>query len=300
MHCKRCDYPLWDLATRVCPECGLGFTPLDYEFVVNSVRFMCPHCRQPYYGTGEKGHLVPRHFTCVKCAREVDEAEMVMLPTSGVSEVQTVGGVVAWREREKRGRVVSFFKGIGQSAFVPHRLARYCGQAAYPLDACWFGLLVASLGLLCGVGWCGVLFAFSQGSRLGMQGNLNDLVDLAWSGSKVTLVPLAVAAVLTAIWVCAAQFVLTARNPNASKVSFARTAECFGYAWGASFLLGVPIAGIFLSPLAVVWVAISAIIQLHIRHEVSSSRALWAVLALPLVLVLCFAGWVGLSIAFAR
>jgi hypothetical protein len=294
MHCKRCDYPLWDLAARVCPECGLGFSPVDYEFVVNSVRFMCPYCRQAYYGTGERGHLVPRRFNCVKCAKEVDEAEMVLLPTAGVSEVQTVGGAVAWRERHKKGVVPSFFRAIGQSAFVPHQLARYCGRTANPLEACWFGLIVASLSVLGGVGWCGALYAFEQGQRMGMQGGASDLAAIAWAGAKVTVVPVVGALIATVAWMLVAQLLLRAGNPRREEVDFARTAECFGYAWGACFLAAVPIAGIFLSPLAVCWVAVSVIIQLSVRHEVSAGRAVLAVLATPLGLFALAVLWTTL------
>lgn len=65
MRCKKCDYRLWNLPSRVCPECGQPFRPSEFEFPVNSVQFRCPHCNQSYYGTGEKGHLVPIEFECV-------------------------------------------------------------------------------------------------------------------------------------------------------------------------------------------------------------------------------------------
>lgn len=297
MHCKRCDYPLWDMATRVCPECGLGFSPVDYEFVVNSVRFMCPHCRQAYYGTGEKGHLVPRRFTCVKCASAVDESEMLVLPTAGVSEVQTVGGVVAWRERAERGRLVSFFKAIGQAAFFPHRLARFCGQSARPLDACWFGLIVVVATVVLCVGWLGVLVTFFQGSRLGMQGNLMDMVSLVWQGAMWIALPTLAIAALTAAWIGSAQLILALKNPR--PVSAAKTAESFGYAWGACFLMAVPCLGFYMIPFALIWVSVSAIVQLCVRHEVGAGRAVWAVLTLPLLLVVAMAGWIGLMIAMS-
>ena len=59
MHCRNCEYALWNLTTRECPECGTAFRPSEYEFVPQSVRFCCPHCDHPYYGTGEKGHIEP-------------------------------------------------------------------------------------------------------------------------------------------------------------------------------------------------------------------------------------------------
>ena len=62
MRCKNCDYRLWNLVSRQCPECGTEFLPHEFEFVLNSVRFCCPYCQQDYYGTGDKGHLEPIEF----------------------------------------------------------------------------------------------------------------------------------------------------------------------------------------------------------------------------------------------
>ncbi len=86
MRCTSCDYALWNLKTRRCPECGRAFRPGDYEFVPNSVQFCCPHCNQAYYGTGPKGHLVPEEFDCVRCSRRIGMDEMALLPAEGVDE----------------------------------------------------------------------------------------------------------------------------------------------------------------------------------------------------------------------
>ena len=101
MRCKGCDYPLWDIAARACPECGLPFRPSDYEFAINSVRFCCPHCHQSYYGTGQKGLLVPSRFHCVSCARLVDLDEMVVLPREGVPESVSIPDRMPWLERHR-------------------------------------------------------------------------------------------------------------------------------------------------------------------------------------------------------
>lgn len=298
MRCKGCEYPLWDLKARVCPECGLGFSPVDYEFVINSVRFMCPHCRQAYYGTGEKGHLVPQRFLCVKCGTEVDEAEMVLLPTVGVSDSQTVGGVVAWRERAKRGKLSAFFVTIGQAAFSPHRLARFCGETVNWVEAWVFGGVAIVCYALLSVGWCGGLMAFSSTMRLGMQSTFSDIVSAVAQAAGWLAAPVVAAAVLTVLWAGSAHVVLNVWN--AKGAPFRRTLECFGYAWGAGFLMAVPCFGLHLSPVALVWVTVSAIIQMQVRHGVSVSRAVWAGLLLPLLVASVFALWVGLLIVFSR
>jgi len=252
---------------------------------------MCPHCRQAYYGTGERGHLVPQRFTCVRCAHEIDEAEMVLLPTAGVSESQTVAGIVPWRERAKRGRLWAFFATIGLASFLPHRLGRSYGNRVNWPEAAVFALVASTVYTLGSIGWCGGLYAFVESSRLGIQGSGVDYVMIAWSGAKWVLIPMVVACVGLTAWALSAHAVLRLKNPKPP--ALAETAECFAYAWGAAFLTAVPCVGIQISPLAIVWVAVSAMVQMTVRFGVSSGRAVWAGLALPLVVVAVLTGWIG-------
>src|SRR5688572_13451876 len=99
MRCTTCQYPLWNLPGRQCPECGTPFLPSEFTFVPNSVRFCCPGCGQDYYGTGPGGHLEPEQYDCVRCGRPVSMNEMVLLPTAGVEEKQTEVEVVPWLDR---------------------------------------------------------------------------------------------------------------------------------------------------------------------------------------------------------
>lgn len=80
MHCRNCDYALWNITSRECPECGTAFRPSDYEFVPQSLRFCCPHCDHPYFGTGDKGHIEPKSFACLRCGRPVSMDDMVLRP----------------------------------------------------------------------------------------------------------------------------------------------------------------------------------------------------------------------------
>src|SRR4051812_7864561 len=101
MRCPGCDYPLWNLPTRQCPECGRPFLPSEFDFVANSVRFCCPHCPQEYYGPGPRGPLVPDRFACVRCGHHIGMDQMTLLPTAGVAEEQTRTDTVPWLERRK-------------------------------------------------------------------------------------------------------------------------------------------------------------------------------------------------------
>jgi hypothetical protein len=59
MRCRTCEYALWNLRWRECPECGTPFRPSEFDFAPMSVRFCRPSCGQEYYGTGPRGHLSP-------------------------------------------------------------------------------------------------------------------------------------------------------------------------------------------------------------------------------------------------
>ena len=123
MRCKDCDYPLWNLTSRQCPECGVSFRPSEFEFVPNSVRFCCPRCDHPYYGTGEKGHVEPASFACLKCAHPVHIDEMVLRPGLGVDDESTRLKRMPWLERKELGRIKAWFmmEPEGNSAFRSDR-----------------------------------------------------------------------------------------------------------------------------------------------------------------------------------
>src|SRR5574341_95612 len=121
MFCKQCGYRLWNLRSRICPECGTAFRPSEFEFVGNAVQFCCPHCGQDYYGTGASGHLVPIEFDCVKCGRHIHMDEMVVLPTSGVEEEQTKVEHMPWLD-PSRGWVKAWLSTIGMALVRPMRL----------------------------------------------------------------------------------------------------------------------------------------------------------------------------------
>ncbi len=138
MRCKKCDYRLWNLPSRVCPECGQPFRPSEFEFPINSVQFRCPHCNQSYYGTGEKGHLVPIELECVSCHRHIHMDEMVLLPTEGIEEEQTKVDTMPWLERDKRGAVRAWFASVRMALVTPGRLIHTVPESTPVSSAVWF------------------------------------------------------------------------------------------------------------------------------------------------------------------
>ncbi len=97
MRCKSCDHILWNLPGNTCPECGTEFARRSYEFQPYAVIFKCPHCEQPYYGAGEKGHLVPSEFECQCCHQSITMDSCVLVPVPGREhDAVAVGVPVPW------------------------------------------------------------------------------------------------------------------------------------------------------------------------------------------------------------
>ncbi len=124
MRCRKCDYQLWNLASRTCPECGDPFAPSGYTFRNGAVEFHCPHCRQTYFGTGDRGQLEPTAFACVGCGRDVTNDEMVLTPADGVVPDSAVEDQLPWLRRRQAGFWKSWWRTALMGAINPIKLAR--------------------------------------------------------------------------------------------------------------------------------------------------------------------------------
>ncbi|MFN7020595.1 MAG: hypothetical protein ACK4WH_04605 [Phycisphaerales bacterium] len=153
MRCKTCNYPLWQIRARVCPECGSPFKPGDFEFVVNSVQFRCPHCEQDYYGTGPRGHIEPSEFDCIGCGRRIGLDEMVLLPTEGVDETRTLPGRNPWVERRENTWVGAWFRTVGMAIGEPRALGRHTPVNSSAWRAFVFALVTNLLYVYLGGLW---------------------------------------------------------------------------------------------------------------------------------------------------
>ncbi|MBX3402565.1 MAG: YIP1 family protein [Phycisphaeraceae bacterium] len=278
MRCKTCDYPLWQIRDRRCPECGTGFRPGDFDFVLNAVRFCCPHCDQAYYGTGDRGHLSPRTFACVSCGRSVDMDDMVLLPTEGVREEQTKVEMNPWLERDKRGFFRAWLSTTLKSLGTPNRLMEATPDSASTLQSAWFALITNGVyvctGLLLPFAalMVFILFGAGGGGFGGMAGGLT----VFYLGI--------VAAVLIGafIWAAAAHLVLVLTGPVAAGIG--RTTQCMLYSSAAMVVIAVPCLGFYFSFISGIWWAVAATMMVLAAQRVETWRAIVAVLA-PLVLL---------------
>jgi hypothetical protein len=284
MRCKTCDYPLWQLTSRQCPECGSPFRPSDFEFTLNSVRFCCPHCEQAYYGTGAKGHLEPRMFACVGCAKTIDMDDMMLQPTEGVREEQTRVTVVPWVERRERGWFTSFFVTMGMAIGNPKRTIEAVPEGSPASRAFWYmaihvalQIVLSGMPFVVGIFFIGAFVMRGGGAPFGF--------IAAFAGCAV-LAPL-----MIVVGALVSHGVLRLTGQTAA--GFGRTMHAICYSAGNNFLMAVPCIGAYLLCVpGVLWWGITAGFMLASAQKVRGWRAALAVTAPILIVFGCVIGGV--------
>ncbi|MGD9689183.1 MAG: hypothetical protein AB7K52_00460 [Phycisphaerales bacterium] len=278
MRCTACDYALWNLRTRTCPECGKPFAPSQFEFRPDSVKFCCPHCAQVYYGTAANGHLVPPAFTCVQCGNGVQMDEMILLPAAGTPEEQTLADTLPWTARRGR-RIPAWFRTALIAMFQPVRLGRLLPAEGGLRGAATFSLIAQAIAPLFGIG--GILLViflvtlFGPGPGPGRGGGLT-----AAGGLFVAMVAMVVSNYMfIGLWSVLAHALLRVTGP--CRGHFAHTLSTLLYTSTACVIAGVPCLGLYLYPIALLWWGITASIMLAGVHRVPTWRAALAGGALP-------------------
>lgn len=288
MRCKECDYPLWNLRSRDCPECGRAFLPSEYEFVADSVRFCCPECGQSYYGTGDRGHLVPESFVCVKCAHACVMDDMVLLPTEGVDEERTRVDVLPWLDREKRSLSARWFGTIGMALGSPGRLGKAIPADGASLRAAWFAFVTGLVYFM--LGYAVFLLPIVI---MGMSVGGPIVPALARIIAVACTLPIALFLILV-LWSAATHGLLRATGSVAG--SFSRTFSCLCYGSAANVLAAIPCVGGYMTPISWVWWAIASGFMLVSVHRISGWRAQLAVFVPPFVVVASLSALLFISI----
>lgn len=280
MNCKACDYPLWNLTARKCPECGAPFKPSDFDFTINSVQFCCPHCRQPYYGTGERGHLVPSNFDCVTCGRRVDMDDMVLLPTEGVKEEQTKVDTMPWLERKSTSFIKAWWLTVKRGMTAPSALMRATPIGSPGISAVWFAVTVNVLAMLVGFGSLLIFGFVISGAFRGGGGRMGAAFG---GGLLITFLGVTLlSGLMVFLWALSTHFLLSLGGPRAGSLS--RTIHALGYSAGPMVLGAVPCLGVYISFVGWIWWLISATLMLKEAQRVSGGRAAFAVLTPPITI----------------
>jgi predicted RNA-binding Zn-ribbon protein involved in translation (DUF1610 family) len=277
MRCKSCDYPLWNIKTRVCPECGTGFRPSDFEFIVNSVKFCCPHCGQHYYGRGERGHLVPPIFDCVKCGQRVGMDDMVLLPEEGKTGDETRTERMPWLERDERGPVKAWLAMIKWAMVQPNRLIRAVPENS-SVVAAWLYATFTSIAFFT------VGFFIPQVVQGLFQTSAGAMRVAFWRNNILAIFGLALGCgVLVVLWSLSAHGLLRISGKGVRPLS--RTCHAIFYSAGANVLSAIPWCGWLMGG---VWWIVSATNMVKEAHHVHGGRAAFAVMALPTICFVLF------------
>lgn len=279
MRCKICDYRLWNIAARSCPECGEPFKPSEHQFKPSGVKFICPYCGQDYYGTGEAGHLDPSEFDCVQCSQHLHMDDMVVLPT-GAEKSATIERN-PWTQRKRVGFWYGFTRTIGRGMVKPAMLIDSTPESTTVRTSWWYMCLVVLLQQFIGGGLLILLpmFMISLGARGG---------GPPWQAVAIMMLvmfglPLLLLMISTGVWICSAQMVLRWGNPAGPAMR--RTAHAMLYSASPMILGAVPCLGIYIAPFGAIWWMVSAILMLTRLPNVSANRATLAALLLPVGLV---------------
>jgi hypothetical protein len=281
MRCLHCDYPLWNVRDRRCPDCGTPFTPSERSLPRGGVRFLCPHCDAAYYGTSAEGHLVPRRFACVQCAQTIDMDEMIVAPLAGdavTGEPAEFGN--RWLERRQPLR--DYFWALGEILLRPVQFGRSLPLAA-PLGpaAGFFGIGVAismTLNLLaqvCILGiFSGILAALAPNAAnpFGATSIAQQFLQGLIFGIGLSILSFVVESTL-------AHLLLRNAGTRAGRVDYRRGAQVYLYGTGAGLALlslqNVPCVGLVV---AIGWFGWSIYVigtLLRETYGVSTARAMW-------------------------
>ncbi len=275
MRCPVCDYRLWQLTTPRCPECGTPFKPSDFEFATGSVQFCCPDCKQAYYGTGPKGHLEPRAFNCVTCGRPLDMDEMILLPTAGLDEEQTLPETVPWLEG-KHSRFRAWWNTVGMALVRPANLMKVLPVDSSVGRAIWFSTIchaIAFIGSFSFMMIMPIIMALTFAGGGTPRGFIGIMLCSPLLG--ILLIPVALL-----IWSCLVHVVLLITGSNVKPLR--RTIQAVAYSGGANVVTGIPCVGMYVGW---IWNLISQVVMLKEGHGISSLRATAAVV-LPLLLAM--------------
>ncbi len=283
MRCRVCDYALWNLHTRHCPECGESFHPSEYEFVPNAVQFRCPHCEQAYFGTDVKGHLSPRAFTCSGCQTNVSMDEMVLLPAAGVQEWETQIERLPWTESRGTGRFSAWFVTVWRALFTPHRVLK-SRPPSNATSSAWSFAIVTSLMVTLAVALpylflvlvlAGVATGFGGGAL-----QMRDIAIIVGVGLLVLGGVVVMTVIYIALWGLFAHGVLKWTGPLEDTIG--RTYQAICYSSGANVSTAVPCLG---SYFGWIWWTVSAVFMIKDAQRVSGARATAAAVIFPVLSV---------------
>lgn len=298
MRCRNCEYSLWNVVGRTCPECGTVFLPSAYSFAPNQVRFCCPGCDQEYYGTSAAGHLVPPEFSCVRCGAHCSmDNNMVLRALPGMESAEAITDDLPWCRRKNLGRWTAWWRTFKLCLGSPSKMGMAISRNARTDTVSWLGTLLipsAVFGGLFGLLMLLiVLFARSAGRSAGPA--LSDLTPVIVMMGVVVFVA-ALGLGLLALGAVVTWFILKWKDPN---LTYSKVLACWAFGATPTVLMCIPCLGTHcLGPAMLGWVPALAGIMLSQVARASGMRVAVSVVVPPLALILtCGTGYAALIYA---
>ena len=271
MRCKTCDYSLWGIAGRSCPECGAGFLPSGFDLVPNAVRFLCPHCRQQYFGTGPQGHLDPIEFDCVSCGAAIHMDQMVLEPREGIADDRTRADRNPWLERPRIKLRAAYWRTVGKSIGSPMRLARATPRESSASAAIGFFAInliwVLALNALPLLAIMLLPSLFLGGGGGGGSTWFQVILPIA----MLIGVPTVGMFLVFFLWALITQVVLSLIATRAWRMG--DTIKAMAYSSAPVLLMAIPCVGVYALPIGMIWWAIGGIAMLTAIHRIAWWRA---------------------------
>jgi predicted RNA-binding Zn-ribbon protein involved in translation (DUF1610 family) len=281
MRCRQCNYALWNIQGRTCPECGDAFRASTYEFDRHAVQFCCPHCGHAHAGDGADGLPEPHTFDCEGCGKRLHVDDTIVQPMPGKPEPAVRSGVMPWEQRQRVGWPRAMLATCMCAMFRPLGLGRGIRQHASAGDAMAFGFLVIVLSSVVGclLSIAAYIVLVDQ-LKEDWQGRFHEITDIL----SIFIVQALAYLVLLVTWPLIAHAAL--RLMGNREQSIDRTFVTFGYAGGSLILLAIPIIGPIVGPfIGAAWWMVSSMIMLSGNQRLSPNRSVVASLLLPMLVV---------------
>jgi hypothetical protein len=269
MRCRTCDYQLWNLATRRCPECGTPFEPSDFAFAPRSVVFCCPHCQHEHIGDGPDGRPVESALNCAGCGQPINVDDMILRPAPGFTEEQTHPELLPWLQRDRHGFWRAWLQTVRLAMFHPAEMMKLTPPSSSFWSAVSFFLInQAIVALPISFFVTGMLLwwadAFGRFARGGM--------DM----SMVLAVSYFLGTIAAALSIAILARVIGKHPKDDSDLQRSRTLQAVLYSGGTSLILAIPLVGLVIG---IPWWFFSTVAAMRAAHPSNTGRAVYGVLA---------------------
>ena len=290
MHCRGCNYELWNLPPGDCPECGKPWRFEDFQFRREFVQFLCPHCDHSYPGAYIASLASPHAFTCTGCQSAIELGQMCARPAEGTDGSQAMQQEFVWSDRRQVGWWRAFWRVIGYSLGTPSRIGNTMTQKRDLRGAVWFSFLSLISG---NFNW--ILFSLFVLLLPIFRGSRSSATSASAAMFTTVLGVLAFSVVVVLgqqlfflVWglITHALIRITGRSHHALGHTLSATQYCAG----TFIICAVPICGFYFSLISLVWMAVAMVSALAALHKISRWRTAFAVLV-PLVVIVSVSAW---------